>query len=147
MSYGSSPNLSRLEHRNHQGKPTFRDFPSLDLVMGDFQCESNLFKKYKHRCFTFFDHCARKTKTRNDKWPSDVRALHEVFPTSPNCERLARSSRLMFARVLRVKIKMEEATGKEEELQKFLGKVDEIGKNHFGVLSDLHFAEMAIVRQ
>lgn len=40
----------------------------------------------------------------------------------------------------------EESTGKEEELQKFLGKVDEIGKHRFEVMSDLHFSEMAIVR-
>lgn len=36
--------------------------------------------------------------------------------------------------------KMEETTGKEEELQKFLGKVDEIGKQRFRLMFDLHFA-------
>lgn len=45
------------------------------------------------------------------------------------------------------RVKMEETTGKEEELQKFLGKVDEIGKQRFRSMSDLHFAEIAIVRQ
>lgn len=35
---------------------------------------------------------------------------------------------------------MEETTGKEEELQKFLGKVDEIGKQRFRLMFDLHFA-------
>ena len=34
---------------------------------------------------------------------------------------------------------MEETTGKEEELQKFLGKVDEIGKQRFRLMCDWHF--------
>ena len=36
-------------------------------------------------------------------------------------------------------MEMEETTGKEEELQKFLGKVDEIGKQRFRLMCDLHF--------
>ena len=42
---------------------------------------------------------------------------------------------------------MEETTGKEEELQKFLGKVDEIGKQSFRFMCDLHFVAIAIVTQ
>lgn len=105
--------------------------------MGDFKCESNLFNKYKHLSASLSSNTAHeKPKQEMIKLPSDTRALYEELPTNPNCERLIHSSRLVFARVRRVK--MEETTGKEEELQKFLGKVDEIGKHRFGVMSDLH---------
>lgn len=42
---------------------------------------------------------------------------------------------------------MEETTGKEEELQKFLGKVDEIGKQRSRFTMDWHFAAIAVVGQ
>lgn len=46
--YVVGKSLSRSQRRNHQGKPTFRVFPSLDSFMGDFKCECDLFNKYKH---------------------------------------------------------------------------------------------------
>ena len=38
---------------------------------------------------------------------------------------------------------MEETTGKEEELQKFLGKVDEIGEWSFLQVPNFHIAKQA----
>lgn len=114
--------------------------------MGDFKCESDLFNKYKHLSASLSSNTAHgKPKQEVIRWPSDARALYEL-PTDPNCERLIHSNRFVFARVRRVKME-EETTGKEEELQKFLGKVDEIGKHRFGDVSDLHFSEIAILRQ
>lgn len=42
---------------------------------------------------------------------------------------------------------MEDATGKEEELQKFLGKVDEIGIKSYLHTFDSHWTELVIAKR